>query len=110
MKLRIDPSKICFRIDFDKLELLLTQGRLQETILLPETVINYKIIVLPAGSQADFSQNGGNFTLSLARDVIENHKKSLPSLAGIMTRFPIRNGEKITVSLEVNLKKKPKRG
>ncbi len=109
MKLRINSEKISFRLDFGELDLLLTQGEIIETTRLPHDCVTYKIICLPAGSSAIFTAGGGHFTLSLARDVIENHKGELPSLAGIISEFPCRDGGTIQVSLEVNLKKKIRR-
>lgn len=109
MKLRIDPEKISFRLDFDELEQLLEQGGMQEVIALPEGNLTYKIICLPAGSAPAFQAGAETYSLSLARDVIEDHKSALPSLKGIIVKFPTRNGSKINVSLEVNLKKKLKR-
>ena len=107
MKLRIDPEKISFRLDFDELEYLLNEGQIKARTPLPEDCLNYKIIVLPDGSEADFQAASNSYILSLPRDVIEEHKTTLPSLKGIVTDFPCEKGELI-VSLEVNLKKKLK--
>lgn len=109
MKLRIDPEKISFRLDFDELEQLLNEGEIQETTELPEGSLTYKVTCSPEGSATDFQAGDGAYTLSLARDVIEDHKAALPSLKGIICTFPTRSGGKIKVSLEVNLKKKLKR-
>lgn len=105
MKLRIDPDKISFRIDFDELEQLLEKGKLQETTALPEGSLTYKIICMPAKSSPEFLVRDGDYVLSLARDVIEEHKTALPSLKGVVNIF----GRNAKVSLEVNLKKKLKR-
>jgi len=88
---------------------LLASGELSERLTLPDGFLSYTIVCLPAGSKAEFTTYEQSFTLSLARDVIENHKAELPSLKGIVTDFPDRNGGRLTVSLEVNLKKKLKR-
>ncbi len=113
MKLRLeadhDQGKIGFRLDFDQLTLLLASGEISETLALPDGHLSYRVICLPAGSKAEFTAYQQSFTLSLARDVIESHKAELPSLKGIVTDFPDRNGGRLTVSLEVNLKKKLKR-
>ncbi|MCF6215879.1 MAG: hypothetical protein L3J58_06865 [Emcibacter sp.] len=109
MKLRIDPKKISFRLDLDELDLLLTQGDIMEKTNLPQGCLTYKIICLPAGSSPIFTADKGDFTLSLAQDVIENHRGNLPSLAGIISEFPSQKGDIIQVSLEVNLKKKIRR-
>jgi len=109
MKLRIDPKKISFRLDLGELDLLLTQGDIMETTSLPQGCLTYKIICLPAESSPIFTTGKENFTLSLARDVIENHRGNLPSLAGIISEFSSREGGIIQVSLEVNLKKKIRR-
>ncbi len=117
MKLRLetehdqghDQGKIGFRLDFDELTALLSSGEISQRLALPDGYLSYKVICLPAGSKAEFTAYEQSFTLSLARDVIENHKAGLPSLKGIVTDFPDRNGGRLTVSLEVNLKKKLKR-
>ncbi|VAX05125.1 hypothetical protein MNBD_ALPHA03-531 [hydrothermal vent metagenome] len=109
MKLRIDPKKISFRLNLGELDLLLTQGDIMERTNLPQGCLIYKIICLPAGSPPIFTAGKGNFTLSLAQDVIENHRGNLPSLAGIISEFPSREGGIIQISLEVNLKKKIRR-
>ncbi len=105
MKLRIDPEKISFRIDFDELEKLLNEGEIKETTALPHGNLVYKVICLPAGLESDFQAADGAYILSLARNILEDHKSALPSLKGIKSEF---NG-KATVTLEVNLKKKVKR-
>ncbi len=104
MKLRIDPERISFRIDFDELDMLLDLGEIQEVTPVPEGRLSYKIICMPAGSTAAFWVRDGAYILSLSKDVIENHKAALPSLKGIISEFA--GGTK--VSLEVNLKKKLK--
>jgi len=113
MKLRIDPKKISFRLDLDEVGILLKEGRLQAKTPLPDGELCYEIICLPPGSPSDFQtdfQKGSNiFTLWLARDIIEAHIARLPSLRGIICRFPTRDGDMLDVSLEVNLKKKIKR-
>ncbi|MBL4893660.1 MAG: hypothetical protein JKY59_02130 [Emcibacter sp.] len=107
MKLRIDPEKISFRLDFDELEILLREGVIQDSTPLPESHLKYKVITLTAGSKATFQATNGAYILSLPRDVVEAHKATLPSLKGIVTAFPCQNGD-LLVSLEINLKKKLK--
>lgn len=109
MKLRIDPEKISFRLDLDEVEKLLDQGELQEKTPLPEGHLVYKIICLPTGAAAEFQAGEDAFTLLLARDVIETHIASLPSLQGVISQFSAQNGARLDVALEVNLKKKLKR-
>lgn len=104
MKLRIDPEKISFRINFDQLEKLLEQGQILAITALPQGHLTYKIICLPAGSPPEFQASDRAYILSLPRDVIEGHKAALPCLKGIITEFD--GGVKVT--LEVNLKKKLK--
>lgn len=104
MKLRIDPEKISFRLDFDELEHLLERGEILETTALPEGSLSYKVIALPAGSSPEFQAKNGAYILSLPRDIIEDHKAALPSLTGIITDF----GGSVIIALEVNLKKKLK--
>ncbi|PCI51067.1 MAG: hypothetical protein COB49_03025 [Alphaproteobacteria bacterium] len=108
MKLRIDPEKISFRLDFDELELLLDKGEIQEITKLPKGRLTYKVICLPAGGTARFQAEGSACILSLPQNVIKGHKAALPSLKGITTEFDGQNGSKIKVALEVNLKKKLK--
>jgi len=109
MKLRIDPKKVSFRLDLDELTELLNQGEVRAETPLPEGKLSYKIICLPPGSAPDFQAEKNSFSLYLARDTIEAHKASLPSLQGIQCQFSTRGGDRLDVSLEVNLKKKLKR-
>ncbi|VAV94244.1 hypothetical protein MNBD_ALPHA02-1965 [hydrothermal vent metagenome] len=108
MKLRIEVGKISFRLDFDELVRLLTDGDIQQKIDLPQGQLSYIISVLPTGSPADFQTRDGVYILFLARDVIEDHKSALPALKGIVNHFATEKGGEITVALEVNLKKKVK--
>jgi len=107
MKLRIDPDKICFRLTLGELNHLLDQGEIKEVVTLPNGCLTYQVICLPEQSNAEFTGDTQNYTLSLAREVIENHKENLPSMDGIISKFPCRDDGVITVSLAVNLKKKP---
>jgi len=109
MKLRIDPSKISFRLDFDELMHLKTHGDIQEVITLPQGHLTYKVISLPAGGAPEFEVAGPLYTLSLPQDMIAAHHAALPSLDGIICCFPCQQGGTITVSLEVNLKKSRQR-
>ncbi len=109
MKLRIEPSKICFRLDFEELEHLLAHGEIQEKIALPHSQLIYKVIGLPNGSAPDFQVKDALYALSLPKDMIEDHKAALPSMDGIIYEFPCLNGENIKISLEINLKKSRKR-
>lgn len=108
MKLRLEADKICFRLDFPELERLLDRGEIQERTDLPEGGLTYRIICSPQGTAPSFKTDGEHFTLSLARDVIEEHKAALPSLKGIGGEFSTQNGGRLAVTLEVNLKKKLK--
>ncbi len=117
MKLRIEPGKIGYRLDFDELERLLAEGQLEEKLALPRGHLTYRVICRPAGAKATFETNeqggeqagGARFTLSLARDALEDHKAALPSLKGIVSVFAGANQSPVEVSLEINLKKKIKR-
>ncbi|MCF8473441.1 MAG: hypothetical protein K9G26_01985 [Emcibacter sp.] len=108
MKLRLDPNSLCFRLDFNEFEQLLEQGQIQNILYLPHNTVTYDVICLPFGSKATFKAKDGHFTLSLAREILEDHKESLPSLSGIINDFATEQGKNIEVSLEINLKKKRK--
>ncbi|NOZ42199.1 MAG: hypothetical protein GXP02_03400 [Alphaproteobacteria bacterium] len=109
MKLRIDPERISFRLDLEQAKTLLERGKFEQATPLPDGEITSRIICLPAGSEAGFQAGDNVFTLSLARDVIEDHIASLPSLHGIVTQFSTAGGNSFEVALEINLKKKLKR-
>lgn len=105
VKLRIDPDNISFRLDFYELGQLLKDGEIKQTTALPGGWLTYKVICLPPGSAPGFQADGAVYCLSLAQNVIEEHKAALPSLKGIVNDF----GHRTTVTLEVSLKKKVKR-
>ena len=111
----MEPGLICYRLDFDELEQLLTQGQLEQSLALPKGELHYRVFCLPKEEKAVFQTEQMNssqmiFSLSLARDTIEAHKAALPSLKGISHFFTCQNSDDLEVTLEVNLKKKVKRG
>ncbi|MBL4767475.1 MAG: hypothetical protein JKY94_07105 [Rhodobacteraceae bacterium] len=108
MKLRIDPKKISFRLDLDELEQLLEQGEIEENTALPVGHIRYRVTRLPAGSPPKFQADPSGYHLSLARNILEDHKAALPSLKGIVCVFATEKSGQINVALEINLKKKLK--
>lgn len=108
MKLKIEPQKISFRLDMTELDQLLRDGEIADNTPLPTEKLAYQVVCLPPQSEPSFQNDDMILTLSLPRDKVEAHKAELPSLRGIATEFATPNGP-VTVTLEINLKKKLKR-
>jgi len=106
MKFRIDQNRIIFRLSPAQWHQLLETGKIHEKTGLPGGMtLQYRVETAQKGAETGFCFQDNIFTFTLPRHLLEQHDKDLPSRAGICHEFILEDGEKLNLSLQVDMKK-----